>query len=263
MTESLAALWKPRRIEQDACLHWQIGPLELWVTYANDECRVAHRWGEDSAASVADTREKPDTLAWQRFALRAPAPTVILRPRMPDRSVIVRPATPLTIMPGQDVVFFVSIPPWVRIELVDGATPPVPLLEVPVVRLSNSWFGSPVDGELCYALKTRARRGMDAQARPDRTVCPLRIRNASPAPLAVERLALNVMHLAVFQGETQLWTNLGELVHQGADALTRVTIRPGPPPYDNARAQLADMRIHPEKGLMVRAFQSLRSLNPF
>ncbi len=264
MTDALPELWTPCPLSADAVQHWRIGTLEFWITYRNNECRIAHRWGTEAPeGGLDDSTAKPDDLPWARYALRVAAPTIVLRPRMPDRSVIVRPAAPLTIFPGQEVVFFVSIPPWIQVELLGQNALALALFEAPVIRLSNSWFGTPIDGELCYALKTRALRVMDEQRRMDRVVCPLQIRNASSEPLLFDRLALKVAHLAVFQGQEHLWTNLGELVHQGNDALTRINLKPGAPPYDQAGRQLADAREHPEKRLMLRAFGSLRAFNPF
>ena len=72
-----------------------------------------------------------------------------------------------------------------------GKTKPFVLKEEPTVVLSNTWFGDPMGGELCYALRTSARRSFDTlRKRPNRAICSVLIKNAFSTPLDFQRLCI-------------------------------------------------------------------------
>ena len=154
-------LWTPHKIIPDECCLAVVGPLQLWLRLAEDELRIAARRLDENEAREASPLatiedSPPEDLDWGRWVIGDTADTLQLSPAMPDRPVVVRPEMPVKIPPAREALFFVSIPIWVRINAGSGDL--LKLCEHPSLVLSNTWFGDPMSGELCYALWSRARR---------------------------------------------------------------------------------------------------------
>lgn len=260
-------IWAPIPMGGTTTAVRRIGPLLVWVSRWQDECRVAVQRDEvDAYEDQQPPAGKPDDIEWKRWIGQV-AETVVctLTPVLPPRPVIVKPAMPLQVLPGERLDLFVSVPVWARISLKDESSQKtVDLLEEPTVVLSNSWFGLPVDGELCYALKTRARRRLE-DLRPDvyRAVCPLTIRNETTETFGFDRLCVRVQYLELYAGDTHLWTNHGTLLYRGDERVDGVKFDPGAPPLDQASRLLSGPRETARRGGVQRAFDNIRTMRVF
>ncbi len=241
----------------------QAGPLHIRLERWRDEFHYAsERAVPNRAAPAAGNGNQ--TTEWKRWICGNGPVTCRLKPLPPPRAVVVRPAMPLQIIPGAAVELFVSIPVWVRVCLTmdDKPTQEISLFEEPTVVLSNSWFGTPVDGELCYASKTRARRRLE-ELRPDAhlAVCPLTLRNESAEPLIFERLCVRLQYVSLYAGDTHLWTNHGVLDYRGEDSASSLRFADGPPTGDGVPRQLAEPRDTYRRGGAQRALDSIRNMS--
>jgi hypothetical protein len=190
-------------------LAWRIGPLILQARYWPQEWRLAWRHlddPQDTAQDFARLAEMDETdCRIARFGLREAGRALALRPRLADRSVVVRPDTQLFIPPGEECLIYVSTPAWVEVTTGNGLV----LAEVPTYRPSDSWFGPDTrDGELCYASRTLARlRIEDVVPRPHRIVSPVTVRNRGADALQLERVSVPVRLLPLYAtARHQLWT---------------------------------------------------------
>ncbi len=116
--------------------------------------RCIERISEEEDTIIAQHGEKPENLTWNRYIYKSELNIIRFVPYLPDRPVVVDPESPIRILPDNSALFFVSIPSWIRI--FTGTQEKIMLLEVPAEVLSNTWFGDPMEGELCYSLKTLA-----------------------------------------------------------------------------------------------------------
>lgn len=168
----------------------------------------------------------PENAAPSRFLFNRTGEKLRVMPALADRSVVIKPVTPLYIPAGQSATLFVSTPVWaqVRVEGLDS-----PLMDVPVIRPSDTWFGtSPAQGRLCYGTKVFGRTDLSAlPLRPFRAVTPVAISNDSPDTMQVERLCMPVPSLDLFGApDGRLWTH-GLLVdRQPGSRQPRVRIDP-------------------------------------
>ncbi|MBN2138101.1 MAG: DUF432 domain-containing protein [Sedimentisphaerales bacterium] len=244
-------LWRPHRIEQDQCLETRIGPLKLWLRRNSDEIHIAAKYDKttDTAKRAYPPRpaetQKFTGLDWGRWVC-GDCDKVLLRPAAPDRPAVVRPELPIKIPSGQEALFFVGVPVWVQIGA--GETGQVRLCEKPSVALSNIWFGDPMSGELCYSLRTRARRSVfDAQPQPHRAVCPVTIHNSAAAQVDVERFCIHVAHLSIYPGQSRLWTNGVRITYKGEAENTQLEYSKNPPDYEKVDAVLTPPRTPVKK----------------
>ena len=103
------------------------------------------------------TATEPDaeTYSFSRYATGSSETELELKPRLGDRLFIVSPEQPLYLLAGQTSVFYVSTIVWIQASISDGEGRV--MLDLPTIRRSDTWFGdNTLEGELCYATKTRA-----------------------------------------------------------------------------------------------------------
>ena len=250
--------WDIQKLEINAVTQHRIGPLSIWLERSGDELHYAFSRKESDLSSPK--APKPEHIEWSRWVCGKGDLDLRLAPLLPPRPVVVRPVMPLQILPGRNIHFFVSIPVYVAGILAgpDGQNP-VTAFEEPTVILSNSWYGKPADGTLCYALRTRARRSQEElRTDPNLAICPLELVNQSNKPLLFERVLLRSAFLGIYRGAEHIWTSAARLVYRGEEVLPELTYLEGPPAYDNASVCLAPPKDLVKRGMLDRARDSIR-----
>ena len=130
---------------------------------------------------------------------------------------------------------------------------------MPTVPLSNSWFGSFTEGELCYALKTTAKLDRkDLLLHAHRAIFPLEIRNTSNETLNFERLCLRAQYLNIFQGKLRLWTSKGRVSYRGEENWSRIVYARSAPEFDQASSLLGSARETMQRGAILNTFDSFK-----
>ncbi len=219
----------PLNVDVAVDTHVQFGDLDLWLRREAREWRIATRYRhgmEDRSAEIDDQPVSEDAKP-ARWVTGDTDGQIRLRPVCPPRSVVVRPESQVSLFPGQSTDFYIGLPLWLEL-----STPKdeVALCELPAVKLSNSWFGEPTHGELCYAMRTLAcSRAEDLITRIHRAICPLQVRNASDDLLTFERICLRCRHLNIFFMRGRYWTNQVRLTHLGQNEWSRVVYGAAPP----------------------------------
>lgn len=261
MNEPITSLWHEARLAPADCLHWRIGPLGVWVRRTETEWRVAEERGEDDATTAADPAvEPPEDVEWSRWAGDTGDAPLRLRPVLPDRAVVVRPAQPVTLLPRGAARIYISVPVCIRLELNTEPTPTT-LVDIPTVRLSNTWFGSLFKGELCYWTETAARRSVaELPARPHVVITPMNVRNTAGEQLPLEMACMGTEHLAVYEGDDRLWTNELTVTNSGGGAPQKIDPGKGPPREAPDARPLSPARTQPTRGLAARAIGLVQAL---
>lgn len=268
------AWWGTVALDPETGGKWDIGPSTLWVYRAQQDWRIIHRPSTDPVRAdpmaqrsnvtvpVADNEMKAvlaagdDDLVTSRFSVRDTDESIALRPALADRPVVSRPEHPLYVLPDETVTLYLSTPLWIRIELVETERQ---LQEVPSHRMSDTWFGpSPREGELCYATRTAGRLRLDQlPLRLHRALTPLRVRNTSTTPLALERVQLPAPHLALFETPNDtLWTQAVTVTHSSESEGASVHVEPGPPADAKQAKRIQPPRESDRKGLFISTFST-------
>ena len=244
--------------------YWRLGPLELWLQRLAREWRYAmvsreqEEEAEPGAVEVPWSGElpAPEEATCGRFAFRSSPERVLLQPALADRAVVTRPETPLTIPAGEQVTIYVTSPLWLQLRRDEAGAP---LLEVPAVRPSDTWFGpSPLRGELAYASRTRAVLD-PGQLTPCgyRAVTPLLIDNRGQDAMLVDRVLVPVPQLELWADDgPQPWTSPVVVKRRDGGKLGEVDVLAGPPEQQPGARRIAPGRQPAEHGV-VRALASL------
>lgn len=250
--------WDPVTFREDQCLHWQIGPCKLWVRRTEDEWQVAlERDGNVGGLVEADERDAPAEITWNRHAAVAEDFNFCIRPILPDRPVVVRPESSFSFPPASNLHFYVSIPVWLR--LCTGSDGNGVLFEAPIAIMSSSWFGDPMQGYLCYALKTTARRSSrQLRSHPHLAACRVDVRNRSEKSLTFERLCLHSEHLRIYHSGKRFWTNQVDVVYGGDNQLDAVEYGGAPKPARDASV-ITEAREPVKTSRLKKSFSDLKA----
>jgi len=172
-----------------------------WVQRTQEQSEDNHLWQQYEGNALAETQSD-----FSRFVFRQTSEHLELLPRLADRSVVVRPLSPVFLPANQETTFYVSTPVWVA-GYAEGVV--VPVFDMPVVIPRDSWFGpSPVRGQLSYATKVTGRTDLSqVSPRPFRAVTPIHVHNRSNDTMPIDRISIPTPFLPVYAAESgHLWT---------------------------------------------------------
>jgi hypothetical protein len=254
--------WDDYQLTQGTWARWRIGPLELYAQPRGREWLFASKTVGDAQELTLEIEihvgyePDPQVYTASRYVTGSDSGRLSLSPRLPDRAVVVQPERPLFVRAGQQVVLFVTTVIWVAAIADDGHV----LIEVPVQRPSDTWFGAnTLEGELCYASRTSARTDRSALSfTPHRVATPIEIRNHGSDTLKVEQLRVPLPALALHHDERNLlFTDPVLFVREHHDSQAALTIPKTSAHLPDSRMQLAPPRAPIAPGTIVQAFSRL------
>lgn len=263
--DSGLAVWDEWDLGQKRTAVWTFPERRIHVERVDQEWHVLSEVRPTGAADASRTfierSRKPSSSEWRHYLSRESGP-VAPQPVLPDRALVAKPDRSLTLLAGERAQFFLEIPVWFRMNA--GGERRVRVFEEPLSVLSNTWFGDPVNGELCYALATRLHQGLSSLAPSAwRAVCPMAVTNDSTTDLAFERICLHVRNLAVFRGAERLWTNGLAVLFRGAEQASHIQVSPGAPEFESDLALASSAREPAESWDIRRTFSRIREFAEF
>lgn len=231
-----------------------IGDLHVWIKSKNDEVWIAHGYNHELKEKPGSQRP-PSDLTWGRWADKSGSEEVEILPVYPDKPLIVHSEYPLKVSPNTRIQIFSRIPIWVRISLAKNH---YQLLELPTVKLSRTWFGTPVEGELCYHATTKARRDLSSVDKKQYVVsCPILIHNKSGDELDFEHFCFRVERLSMYQHNGDLWADETEIIYHGEDLNSDVIMTGKLPQGIAKKDQISRPRKQIQKSLATRTFKRI------
>lgn len=251
--------WGSHKLLENQISVTQFGQIRLWWRISSDELWFAHGTHDPLADEPVSLENEVENLKWSRWAFKKAPRAFTIMPAFPDRSVVAKPEHPFRIAVRAQAMIFVRAPVWLRVEITRKEA--TPILEIPTIVLSNTWFGTFTDGELCYWLATKARREITADPQnPHLVICPVRITNTSEDELQVEKLRLQVRGLSIYRADGQLWADETKISFRGHNDVSRIEIVSKKPESARKVELLAAPREPIKKGLAARTFTSISSL---
>jgi hypothetical protein len=140
-----------------------------------------------------------------------------------------------------------------------GAGKGAELSEIPTQILSNTWFGDPTTGELCYSLQSRGGRDIGhIPPSPHKAICPVLLVNSSAGKLDFQKLNIHVEHLKVFAGKIRLWTNEVSIRFFGEDQPGQVDFSSKAPQFEKPLTLLTEERVSVSQSILEKSIGILR-----
>lgn len=249
-------LWKSYTINADEPpLHLALSGLHVWIQRKNEEIWIGHIHEDPAAEPAVEHAEPPEELKWSRWANRSSEEPLSITPVFPDLPIVVGPEFPMTIGSGSEIKFYTRIPVWVRIAFNKSE---YVLKEIPSTPLSKTWFGTPLEGELCFWLTTKARRSLsEVESKPNVVNCPIRISNQDTEDLHFEKFCYRVGRLGIHRFNGDLWAGETKIVNHDQDTPSDITMT-GKLPQDMGKGQqLSKPRYPMQSSLASRTFKRL------
>lgn len=193
-----------------------VGELRLTLFQDKTELLIRHRYeiSEEGAQPPKHGAKEEEVRVPGRFA------ELEVRPALPDRPVVVQVEIPYRLDPGNETSIFVRVPLWLQL-FEQGSQKP--LVDLPTVVLSGTWFGRFTEGELSYWISSSARTEIEPDpARPYLAITRAVLRNTSRDPLRVDTLCLRTAFLALYDDGEQLWSEVLEISYKGVAYFSQV-----------------------------------------
>ncbi|PLX40181.1 MAG: hypothetical protein C0608_09860 [Deltaproteobacteria bacterium] len=262
-TKAPVSWWGEYEIPVDGFAKWEVGPLTLVTERKASEWRLIH-WQSDNIAEnrvstvVSKTPpEIPEEAVDQRYAVDGTSPSITLTPMLPNRDVVSLPETPYSVLASEKVRIYVRTPIWVGVVSTKRKQQ---LFELPVYRMSDTWFGpDQMVGELCYASTTVCRTSLeDFPPWPHGVITPVYIKNSTDETLTVERIHIPAPNLSLFIDEKGgLWTQHVTIVLNKDSKNVEVNIGKKPPLEAGKTTLLAEARKKDAKSMLSKSLSAL------
>lgn len=254
--------WGSLALSEDDTFAVRVGPRDLWLTRHDGDIWLSHAPVAGDDADDRATAEPPDEAHWKRWAPPGDRNAEVrLRPAFPDRAVVLQPEQSFHLTRNARARIYVRVPLFIRVEL--GGPDPDLLEEIPSVTLSDTWWGTFVEGELAYWLPTTARRSWSPGAlAPHLAVCPLEMHNRAAGELHVEKLSLRVMHLTLYGDDRGFWADETRVVYEGEEEAGVLEMTGRPPPEARDAERVEAPRVPLKSGLRVRTFTRFLNMGP-
>lgn len=223
--------WGPNPVSANEW--YEIHELWLYQTLAENEFTLRYCYGEQKAHP-----------RWLQFTqlqeIRFPLGTDIeARQQLATRTVVAKTIVPLHIPPDESITLYVGTTLWLCLMRGEAV-----LLDVPVARLSDTWFGPNTrQGDVCFACRTHARLSMTGIApNPYKAITPVKIRNRSDENLILDRVNLPVPNLTLYEGEDRYWTSRVTMTKRSGNTPGEVEVSNGAPKECLTPVELATPR---------------------
>lgn len=240
--------WGPLDVTVGATDVREVGAVTLRTQRVKDEWMIASAYGNSD--------EEPD---WTRIVTSG-RESVFLQPALPDRAVVIRPRSPIVILPGRFGRFFFSVPLWIRY-VSESSGKKNSMLEIPTQQLSSTWFGDMETGELCYSVDSRLLREMsDEDADEAYARCEIEIRNNSRERLRFERICVHVEFMTLFSDDERFWSNRVRVSFKGAEQVSQLSYTTGPPEQVSGAKMVCEPRHVMDKNIFKRSFNLIREI---
>jgi hypothetical protein len=248
--------WGRYRLPRDEAFRLRLASLTVFARRQGDEIWISHGSHPEGDPPAAEPARQED---WSRWGASESPDEIEILPAFPDRPLVLRPENPFNLLPDARARVFVRVPLWIRVG-VPGSRGGL-LLEIPTVTLSDTWWGTPQEGQLCYWLHILARREAPPDVfRSDRVLCPLDLINRAKEELPVEKILLQVGHLSIFRGEGSLWSDEIRVRYRGEVEGSELEVTGRTPPEAPGATRLMPPRTSAPRGFTARTFSRIKAL---
>lgn len=224
--------WLSIQLNENEAVSWSVENTTVYVQQIVGDLVVAT---ENTKVAAIDDKVLPVTslpigLEWKRWAFEKEFHEVRFWPILPNKPLVVKTRIPIIIPPKSSIELYINLPIWLEISVMqEGKNSVLDVIETS--KLSNTWYGTHFEGELGFALKSRARRSLeDLDTEPLRAVCLFKVSNRSNDSIPVEKIRIHSEHLNLYQAQERLWTSSVKVSIRDREEGAEVQYEPSAPP---------------------------------
>ncbi|HKK45274.1 MAG TPA: DUF432 domain-containing protein [Balneolaceae bacterium] len=247
-------IWGDRSLQDGKTQHFSVGDLHVWLRFRDEEIWIAHGYKGELKGNIKED-QPPKKVEWVRWANKTISADLRIQPVFPDLPLVVNSEYSLMVSPDTQIQIYTRIPIWIRVSLAKNN---YKLTELPTIKLSRTWFGTPTEGELCYYATTKARRDLSrADKKQHAVTCPILVNNKSPEELNFEHFCFRVERLSIYEYNDEFWADETRIVYHGEDLNSDVIMTGKLPEGIQKKQMVAIPRKEIKKSLATRTFKRL------
>ncbi|MFA5330693.1 MAG: DUF432 domain-containing protein [Prolixibacteraceae bacterium] len=255
------AFWNKYEFSVGQTLLFKVGNAEVFVKHIQNGWLMKTRistepFAEIQTEAVEGMEDDSNVLHFQT----GKSNILHVVPALPNKAVVFRNNKNIKVSAGQSASLFFRIPLTIQFyfqEIKDENR----MFEMPLQRLSDTWFGEPDNGEAAYSIGSNYDKSIDeVQASSWEAVAPVEIINNTTGLLDLQRLILRVEEFSLFLKNKQLLSNHVAIEFKGQEHAGSVNLTTSKELHGQKPVQLAKPRNTESKNLLRKSFYFIKNI---
>lgn len=181
-------------------------------------------------------------------------------PALPTKAVVFRNNKNIKVSAGQSASLFFCIPLTMQFYFQEVKGENL-LFEIPLRRLSDTWFGEPDNGEPAFSIGSNYDKAFDeVKASSWEAIAPVEIINNTAGLLDLQRLILRVDDFSLYLRSKQLISNHISIDFKGQEHAGSVNLSVTKDIHGQKPLQLAKPRSNESKNLLRKSFYFIKNI---
>ena len=255
------SFWKKYQIKVNQTLGFKAGYAEVFIKHVSNGWLVkttslAQAVDEMEAIKVDDLLDDQEVLHFYS----GNTSELILVPALPNKAVVFRNNKTIKVSAGESTRLFFTIPISMQFYF-DEVKDETRLTEVPLRRLSDTWFGEMDNGEPAYSIGSTYYKSLaEVDARVWEAIVSVEIINNTFGVLDLQRLILRVEEFNLYRKGDQILTNHVTIEFKGQEQVESVNLSTRDDIHGDKFEQVANKRLSDSKKLLRRSFFFIKNI---
>ena len=253
--------WNKYEFSEGQILLFKAGYAELFVKHISNGWLIKSRVTDEPCAElnveeVDSIEEDSDVFHFQT----GKSHLLHVVPALPNKAVVFRNNKNIKVSAGQLASMFFRIPLTIQF-YVQEVKEENRMLEIPVQRLSDTWFGEADNGEPAFSIGSNYDKTFsEVQPSSWEAVAPVEIVNNTASLLDLQRLILRVEDFSLFLKNGQLLTNHISIDFKGQEHAGSVNLTTRREIHGQKPVQLSKPRSNESKNLLRKSFYFIKNI---
>ncbi|MDP2335438.1 MAG: hypothetical protein Q8N05_03100 [Bacteroidota bacterium] len=255
------SFWKKYQFTANQALHYKAGYAEVFIKHIQNGWLVKSQLNDQASdelivEEVADLADDSDVLHFHT----GKSHELIVVPALPNKAVVFRNNRNIKISAGESANLFFRIPLTMQFyfqEVKDENR----LMEMPLQRLSDTWFGEIDSGEPAYSIGSNYEKSFsEIRATAWEAVSSVGIINNTAGVLELQRLILRVEDFNIYLKNNQLLTSHATIEFKGQEQAGSVNLGFRKDIHGEKPVLAAKPRSSDTKNLLRRSFFFIKNM---
>ena len=253
--------WKKYSPGNNQTLMIKAGYAEVLIKHVARGWQVKSRTADQPSdlLSVNETEDLTDDQDVLHF-YAGNSNQLLLVPALPDKAVVFRNTKNIKLSAGESASLFFRIPLNIQFYF-DEIKEENRIAEVPLQRLSDTWFGEMDNGEPAYSIGSNYYRSVDeTEAKAWEAIVPVEIINNTFGVLELQRLILRVEEFTLYLNNGRILTSHVAIEFKGLDQAESVSLSTHDEIHGTQPEMIAKCRYTESKRLLRRSFFFIKNI---
>ncbi len=255
------SFWKKYKFELNQTMLFKAGYAEIFIKHITNGWLIKskitdHLFDELLVEEVSDLEDGTDVIHFQT----GKSHDLLVVPALPSKSVVFRNNKNLKVSAGESANLYFRIPLNLQFyfhEVKDDNR----MLDQPLKRLSDTWFGEIDNGEPAFSIGSNYDKALsDAKPKDWECVSSVEIINNTTTGLDLQRLILRVEEYNIYLKSKHLFTSHATIEFKGQEQAGSVHLGHRKDIHGEKTVMIAKARSTDSKNLLRRSFYFIKNI---